>query len=55
MLSDVNSHAPDGQPWRITVLRNANGMIATFMDWGATWLSARVPLQDGHVREALLG
>ena len=55
MVSDVNSHAPDGQPWRITVLRNRNGMVATFMDWGATWLSARVPMQDGSVREALLG
>lgn len=50
-----NSHAPDGQPWRITTLRNRNGMVATFMDWGATWLSARVPMGDGHVREALLG
>ncbi|MEZ3497940.1 galactose-1-epimerase [Pantoea sp. KPR_PJ] len=55
MLNDVNSHAPDGQPWRITVLRNANGMVATFMDWGATWLSARVPMHDGSVRETLLG
>ena len=55
MVSDVNSHAPDGQPWRITVLRNRNGMVVTFMDWGATWLSARVPMQDGSVREALLG
>jgi len=50
-----DSHAPDGQPWRITTLRNSNGMIATFMDWGATWLSARVPMNDGSVREALLG
>ena len=50
-----NSHAPDGQPWRITTLRNRNGMVATFMDWGATWLSARVPMRDGSVREALLG
>lgn len=50
-----DSHAPDGQPWRITTLRNRNGMVATFMDWGATWLSARVPMQDGSVREALLG
>ncbi|RWR02186.1 galactose-1-epimerase [[Pantoea] beijingensis] len=50
-----NSHAPDGQPWRITVLRNRNGMVATFMDWGATWLSARVPMKDGSVRDALLG
>ncbi len=55
MVSDVNSHAPDGQPWRITVLRNAQGMVVTFMDWGATWLSARVPMQNGSVREALLG
>lgn len=55
MLNDVNSHAPDGQPWRITVLRNASGMVATFMDWGATWLSARVPMRDGSVREVLLG
>ena len=55
MLSDVNSHAPDGQPWRITVLRNASGMVATFMDWGAAWLSARVPMRDGSVRETLLG
>lgn len=25
------------------------------MDWGATLLSARVPLANGEVREALLG
>ncbi|WP_075180743.1 galactose-1-epimerase [Pantoea sp. 1.19] len=49
------SLAPDGQPWRISVLRNRNGVVATFMDWGATWLSARIPLPDGSVREALLG
>lgn len=46
---------PDGMPLRVTVLRNANGMDVTFMDLGATWLSARVPLNDGSVREALLG
>jgi len=54
MLTD-KAHAPDGQPWRITTLRNAGGMVVTFMDWGATWLSARVPMKDGSVREALLG
>lgn len=47
--------APDGQPWRTTTLRNARGMVTTFMDWGATWLSARVPMKDGTVRETLLG
>lgn len=55
MLREIDSHAPDGQPWHITTLRNAGGMVATFMDWGATWLSARVPMKDGSVREALLG
>ncbi|WP_446725333.1 aldose epimerase family protein, partial [Mixta calida] len=55
MLNQATSLAPDGQPWRITVLRNQHGMVATFMDWGATWLSARVPMKDGTVREALLG
>ncbi len=54
-MLNPDSHAPDGQPWRITTLRNANGMVATFMDWGATWLSARIPMGDGSVREALLG
>lgn len=55
MLTEQTSHAPDGLPWHITTLRNAGGMVATFMDWGATWLSARVPIKDGTVREALLG
>jgi len=51
----ISSHAPDCMPWSITTLRNAGGMVATFMDWGATWLSARVPMRDETVREALLG
>ncbi|MGB9098641.1 galactose-1-epimerase [Erwinia sp.] len=55
MLAEPTSKAPDGQPWHITTLRNAGGMVATFMGWGATWLSARVPMKDGTVREALLG
>ncbi|AXF75287.1 galactose-1-epimerase [Erwinia tracheiphila] len=55
MLTQQTSLAPDGQPLRITTLRNAGGMVTTFMDWGATWLSARVPMKDGTVREALLG
>ncbi len=55
MLNEATSLAPDGQPWRISVLRNRHGMVTTFMDWGATWLSARVPMKDGSVREALLG
>ncbi|MCA8877622.1 galactose-1-epimerase [Erwinia pyrifoliae] len=54
MLTSGSSTA-DGSGCRITTLHNGNGMVATFMDQGATWLSARVPMGDGSVREALLG
>ncbi|WJG19881.1 galactose-1-epimerase [Escherichia coli] len=40
---------------RLLTLRNNAGMVVTLMDWGATLLSARIPLSDGSVREALLG
>ena len=55
MLNETPTLAPDGQPFRLLTLRNAAGMVVTLMDWGATLLSARVPLGDGSVREALLG
>ena len=55
MLNETPTLAPDGQPFRLLPLRNAAGMVVTLMDWGATLLSARVPLGDGSVREALLG
>lgn len=46
--------APDGQPFNLAELRNAQGMVVRFMDWGATWLSAQIPQTDGRFREALL-
>ncbi|WP_241622229.1 galactose-1-epimerase [Rosenbergiella australiborealis] len=46
--------APDGRPWKISTLRNAQGITVRFMDWGATWISAQIPLADGTLREALL-
>ncbi|CAM3776404.1 galactose-1-epimerase [Serratia silvae] len=55
MLSDNSAVAPDGQPFTLTTLRNAAGMTVTFMDWGATWLSAVLPLKSGEQRELLLG
>jgi aldose 1-epimerase len=55
MLSDNPAVAPDGQPFILTTLRNAAGMTVTFMDWGATWLSAMLPLKSGEQRELLLG
>lgn len=55
MLNEIPVMAPDGQPFRLLTLRNDAGMVVTLMDWGATLLSARIPLSDGSVREALLG
>lgn len=55
MLKETPQLAPDGQPYRISTLRNDAGMVVTLMDWGATLLSCRVPLHDGSVRETLLG
>lgn len=36
-------------------LSDADGLTLTLMDWGATWLSCRVPLRDGAPREVILG
>ncbi|MFV8907735.1 galactose-1-epimerase [Serratia fonticola] len=55
MLSENSAVAPDGQPFILTTLKNAAGMTVTFMDWGATWLSALLPLKSGEQRELLLG
>ncbi len=55
MLTETPILAPDGLPFRLLTLRNNAGMVVTLMDWGATLLSARVPMKDGSVREALLG
>lgn len=55
MLNDTPQQAPDGHPWRLSQLRNGNGMVVMLMDWGATLLSCRIPLTDGSVRETLLG
>lgn len=55
MLNEIPVMAPDGQPFRLLTLRNDAGMVVTLMDWGATLLSARIPLSDGSVRETLLG
>ncbi|MGU3413513.1 galactose-1-epimerase [Enterobacteriaceae bacterium C34A] len=55
MLTETPILAPDGLPFRLLTLRNSAGMVVTLMDWGATLLSARIPMKDGSVREALLG
>ncbi|AFJ47728.1 galactose-1-epimerase [Shimwellia blattae] len=55
MLRETPQLAPDGLPYRLSILRNQAGVVVTMMDWGATLLSCRVPLRDGSVRETLLG
>jgi len=55
VLTETPTLAPDGLPFRLLTLRNSAGMVVTLMDWGATLLSARIPMKDGSVREALLG
>ncbi len=46
--------APDGLPFNLFTLQNAQGMRAQFTDWGATWISCCVPV-NGKLREVLLG
>lgn len=56
MLKPENTQlAPDGDPFELITIQNAAGTTATFMDWGATWLSLEFPLADGSKRELLLG
>ena len=40
--------------YQLVQLTNSNGMTVQFMDWGATWLSCKVPV-NGELREVLLG
>ena len=55
MVTQTTALAPDGQPWQQVTLRNKSGMTVTVADWGATLLSAEVPLADGSLRRPLLG
>ncbi|MBK5142767.1 galactose-1-epimerase [Budviciaceae bacterium BWR-B9] len=55
MLETTAALAPDAQPFHIVTLTNQSGSQAQMMDWGAIWLSFRLPMGDGSVRELLLG
>lgn len=55
MLEQVDSLAPDRQPFNIVTLTNANGMQISVMDWGATWISCKMVLMNGSLQEVLLG
>ncbi|PMJ92599.1 galactose-1-epimerase [Vibrio sp. 10N.261.55.A7] len=49
----TSTPAFDGKKATVIHLSNSNGMTASFMDIGATWLSARLPVGSEH-REVLL-
>ncbi|MGR5092461.1 galactose-1-epimerase [Vibrio maritimus] len=54
--STITQHAfSDGMPAKFIELKNSHGMTVSFMDIGATWLSCRLPLTGGEIREVLLG
>jgi aldose 1-epimerase len=49
-----NQLTPEGKELKLFRLGSGNGFEITFMDWGATWLSCKVPLHNGDRRETLL-
>lgn len=55
MLTQSTALAADGAACQLVTLSNRAGMSIMLMDWGAYWLSARVPMRDGSLREALSG
>ncbi|MCG6200691.1 galactose-1-epimerase [Psychromonas antarctica] len=52
--SMLTEPALDGQPAKLFVLKNKQGMCVTLMDIGATWLSCEIPVAT-QMREMLLG
>lgn len=54
LVREMQGKAPDGLPYEVFQLQNQNGMQIQITDWGATWLSCRVPVKQ-MLREVLLG
>lgn len=54
MLEKTAVPAPDNAPFQIVTLQNSKGMTVQIMDWGAAWISCKVPV-NGQLREVLLG
>jgi aldose 1-epimerase len=47
--------APDGNPIKVVQLSHDCGTRLDIMDFGATWLSCKVPVKNGDPREVILG
>lgn len=54
LMQTAQGCAPDGLPFQLFTLTNTRGMTIQVMDWGATWMSCKVPVQQ-VLREVLLG
>ncbi|XNM77854.1 hypothetical protein ACLK19_05255 [Escherichia coli] len=55
MLNETPALAPDGQPYRLLTCVTTQGWCSRADRLGCDLLSARIPLSDGSIREALLG
>lgn len=53
-MTTTEIFCPDGQPLNLIKLTHASGSKLNFIDWGATWVSCRMPVA-GAEREVLLG
>lgn len=53
-MTITNTICPDGQALNLIRLSHASGLKLDLIDWGATWVSCRVPVGGGE-REVLLG
>ncbi|MFD1806908.1 galactose-1-epimerase [Pasteurella oralis] len=54
LIQTAQGNAPDGLPFQVFTLTNSHGMSIQMMDWGATWISCKVPVKN-QLREVLLG
>ncbi|UEA17016.1 galactose-1-epimerase [Pasteurella canis] len=54
LIQTAQGNAPDGLPFQVFTLTNSHGMSIQMMDWGATWMSCKVPVKN-QLREVLLG
>ena len=54
MIEQTQYRAPNGALFHLVSLTNRYGMRVQFLDYGATWISAQVPV-GGELREVLLG
>ncbi|MDR3371121.1 galactose-1-epimerase [Rhodoferax sp.] len=53
-MTNTDILCPDGQPLKLIQLSHASGLKLDLIDWGATWVSCRMPVA-GVERETLLG